>query len=65
MENKKFIKNVIAKLKKKNSENITIIPNLKVDFRKSPRMEFPTLDLTNDLLYEAKLNKRFLEEQFL
>ncbi|PJE81137.1 hypothetical protein COU58_04190 [Candidatus Pacearchaeota archaeon CG10_big_fil_rev_8_21_14_0_10_32_42] len=41
------------------------IESLKVDFRRSPRMEHPTLDLTNDLLFESKLNKKFLEESFI
>lgn len=50
-------------VEKENRPSVFIEP-VKIDRRKSPRMEHPTLDLTNDFLFEAKLNKDFLRESY-
>ncbi len=65
MNNKKFIKKVLKKLKRKGAEEISVIESPKLDWRKNPDMNHVVLDLSSDMLYEAKLNKRFLEEGFV
>jgi len=65
ISNKSFVQKVLEKLRQQKPEEVSIIQSPKVDYRRSPRMEHPTLDLTQDFLWESKCNRKFLEESFI
>ena len=57
------IKQKARGIEKKSKKSI-FVQEVKIDYRKAPKMSNLVLNLTEELLFEAKLNKKFLQEGF-
>lgn len=65
MKNKEFIQNCLARLKIKEPKGVSVIESVHIDNRRNPNMRYSVLSLSDDMLYTAKLNQKFLEEEFI